>query len=116
MPTIFSTLTGTWDDEDSSTCELSRAISFSDDGKLMIATYLDIGYTSESDGRKQFIYDVLAVSESAVTVVLENEERLDANGDPVVWIVRLIDENTFCWGREDWPDDSCTPPRMRCDT
>ncbi|RLA52587.1 MAG: hypothetical protein DRR42_07155 [Gammaproteobacteria bacterium] len=113
--TIFSTLTGTWDTEDPATCESYRTISFSKNRKTMIATNPNIGYASETDGRKTFIYDVLEVRETTIRVALENEPRLDANGNPVVWIVKLLDENTFCWGRDDWPASGCTPRRMRCE-
>lgn len=114
-PTIFSQLTGNWDTEDASTCESFRAISFSDDHKVMISTYSEIGYATETDAREQFIYDVLEVGESELRLELEEESRLDSEGNPVVWILRLVDENTFCWGRDDWRPGGCTPPRIRCE-
>ena len=114
-PSIFSTLTGKWDADNPPTCESYRAISFSDDGKTMTATYPDTGYASEADARNKFDYEILDVSESWLRMALQNEQRLDADGKPVVWILKLVDENTFCWGRDDWQPDECTPPRFRCD-
>ena len=115
-PTIFSQLTGDWDTEGASSCESFRTISFSDDQKVMISTYSDIGYASETDAREQFIYDVLEVGESELRLALEEESRFDSDGNSVVWILRLVDENTFCWGRDDWRPGGCTPPRIRCET
>ena len=115
-PTIFSKLIGDWDTEGASTCESVRTISFSDDKKVMISTYSDIGYASKTDARKQFNYDVLEEGRSELRLALENESRLDDDGNPVVWILRLVDENTFCWRRDDWRPGGCTPPRTRCKT
>jgi len=114
-PSIFSTLTGKWDTDNPPTCESYRAISFSDDGKTITVSYPDNGYASEFDARSKFEYDILDVNESWLRMALQNEQRLDADGKPVVWVLKLVDENTFCWGRDDWPSDGCTPPRFRCE-
>lgn len=115
-PTIFKSLTGIWDEENPATCEFSRALSFSDDGRTMTATFPETGYASERDARKSFDYEILEVNESWLRMALLDEPRTDADGKPVVWILKLIDEDTFCWGREDWQPYECTPPRFRCDT
>ena len=115
-PAIFGKLTGGWDTKGPSACESFRAISFSDDKKVMIATYSNIGYASKNDARKHFKYEVLEVRKSELRLALEDEPRLDADGNPVVWILRLVDDDTFCWGRDDWRPSGCTRTRIRCKT
>jgi hypothetical protein len=80
----------------------------------MLITYADVGWVTETDSRKIFRYRILSVGESSIRVALENEPRLDPNGKPVVWHIVVVDDETYCWGRDDWPKGLCTPPRKRC--
>ena len=113
-PSTFSTLVGNWTTKDPLTCESYRAISFSNDRQTMTATFPNVGSVTKTDARRKFEYDILDVHESSLRMALRNEPRLDADGNPVVWVLKLIDENTFCWGRDDWRPDGCTPPRFKC--
>ena len=113
---IFGILEGAWDEVDPATCQASRVISFSDDWKTLIATFPDGAYFDEDDIRDQLRYRIHDVTESEIRAAMEDETRLDPDGNPVVWRLRLIDSRTFCWGRDDWPENYCTPPRYKCDS
>jgi hypothetical protein len=111
---VFSGLSGRWDEEQPDSCKNPHVISFDDERTTMLITYADVGWVNENDSRKVFRYKVLGAGQSALRAQLENEPRLDKQGKPVVWHVVLVDENTYCWGRDDWPQGACTPPRKRC--
>ena len=82
----------------------------------MIISYPDKGYAGDSDVREDFVYSIYEFTDTMIRAQLEDESRLDNSGKPIVWQLHLIDENSYCWSRDDWPADSCTPPRLRCDS
>ena len=87
-----------------------------DDKKTMIVTYTEVGWVTENDGRQVFRYHILDVAPSSLRVKLENEPRVDDEGKTVVWHIVLVDHKNYCWGRDDWLQGECTPPRIRCGT
>ena len=115
-PDVFSALAGQWDEEDPESCKNPHILSFDDEKTTMFVTYADVGWVTEGESRKVFRYEVLSANQYALRAQLENEPRLDNEGKPVVWHVVLVDENSYCWGRDDWPQGACTPPRRRCET
>lgn len=64
----------------------------------MTISYPDVGYVTEADSRKDLLYEVLEVTDVALRVKLNDESRLDSNGKQVIWHIKLVDDNTFCWG------------------
>lgn len=82
--------------------------------KLLFITYSDVGYVQGNESRKIFKYNILNYSNDRIRMTLEDEPRLDFEGNPVVWHLKTTSPNTFCWGRDDWRIDECTPPRYRC--
>jgi len=80
----------------------------------MFNTYADVGWVTEDDSRKVFRYKILDDDQGFLRVAMEDEPRLDAEGRPVIWHVVLVDDDTYCWGRDDWEPGSCTPVRRRC--
>lgn len=111
---VFDRLLGQWDERGESLCESPHVLSFDETKATMLITYADVGWASESDSRKTFRYKILDVAPSSIRVALENESRLDSNGEPVVWHIVIVDDDTYCWGRDDWPIGACTPFRKRC--
>lgn len=111
-PTVFEQLVGTWSEE-SAGCKNPHSLTF-DGNKNMLIEYAQMGWVTETDSRKVFRYRILGADESALRVQLENEPRLDEQGKPVVWHIVAVDAETYCWGRDDWPEGACTPPRKRC--
>lgn len=75
-----------------------------------------MGWATQNDSRKVFRYRILSTDDFALRTQLENESRLDDQGQPVVWHIVVVDAETYCWGRDDWPQGACTPPRKRCET
>ena len=114
VPDVFSALAGTWDEVHANSCKNSHVISFDDKKTAMFVTYVEQGWVTEDDGRKVFRYEILSAAQHSLRVQLENEPRLDGDGKPVVWHITTIDRHTYCWGRDDWPQGACTPPRKRC--
>jgi hypothetical protein len=113
-PDVFSQLVGAWDEVHENSCKNAHVLRFDDKRTMMLLTYRDVGWVTETDSRKVFRYKVLSTSRSSLRVQLEREPRLDDHGNPVVWHITPIDGDTYCWGRDDWPQGACTPPRKRC--
>lgn len=60
-------------------------------------------------------YTVLGHDETSITLALDDESRLTAEGAPVVWILRHIETpEGYCWGRTDWPAGRCIALHLRC--
>ena len=113
-PDAYSGLAGTWDEEAADMCTKPHLIRFDDGGSTMTVVYADVGWITEEESRKVMRYRILDAGPSILRVQLENEPRLDDDGKPVVWHVVQVDEDTYCWGRDDWPKGACTTPRRRC--
>ena len=111
---VFEQLAGKWSEE-SANCKNPHTLTFGDNNRTMLIEYAEIGWVTENDSRKAFRYRILGIERSALRVQLENEPRLDDQGRPVVWHIVAVDAETYCWGRDDWPEDGCTPPRKRCE-
>lgn len=114
--TIYDRLSGRWDTVHEGSCANYHELSFDAARKTMFNTYADVGWITENDSRKVMRYTILDDDKGYLRVALENESRLDAEGRPVIWHVVLVDDDTYCWGRDDWSPGSCTPVRKRCGT
>lgn len=94
--------------EGKNTCATNpHSINFSDDRSTM--------YYSWRHTYPDATYQVLYWGEDSVTSIIRGEERLTENGDKVVWQLNLIDDNTYCWRRTDWPSHACTKSILRCE-
>jgi hypothetical protein len=113
---LYANLTGSWGEASSDdVCERNpEAITFTADKRYMIVERKIFGCATETDCRKTFKYEVLGHTDRYIRVAMENESRVDDDGHPVIWHIVPLDHNTFCWGRDDWPEDGCTPNRKRC--
>ncbi|QDC10977.1 hypothetical protein FHY55_17825 [Oceanicola sp. D3] len=70
-------------------------------------------YLGEID--QQGVYDVLESDDGSITMFLHGEQRTTDAGEPVVWILRLIDGGeAYCWDRTDWSPPRCTHLHIRC--
>ncbi|MEM9839632.1 MAG: hypothetical protein AAF830_10835 [Pseudomonadota bacterium] len=73
-------------------------------------------YTSTRDDYT-VVGDILAAEDQFFIIRYDGEERLDDNGEPLVWIWLSIDKDTFVWARLDqWMagNRGTTAPRLRC--
>lgn len=112
--TIYDRLPGRWDTVHEESCSNYHEVSFDAARKTMFNTYANVGWVTEHDSRKVMRYMILDDDKGYLRVTLEGETRLDAEGRPVIWHVVLVDDDTYCWGRDDWHPGSCTPVRKRC--
>jgi hypothetical protein len=114
---IIDVLPGQWG-SDRAQCDVDpQTLSFSDDGRTLHARYRILGTTYEAgkSDKAHYRYRVGAQRGNLLHLELEGETRLDAAGQPVTWELALIDRDTFCWHRNDWPKaDACSPPMIRC--
>lgn len=60
------------------------------------------------------VYELLAYKKGSITMQIYGEERLDPDGNPVIWELVFKGPDTFCWHRLDWPEGACTPDLVRC--
>jgi hypothetical protein len=112
-PTLVNQLTGNWDEQYEDSCKVNfHSLEVRDSG--LIVKYISEGYVTEDDARQVFRYDILSVEEGFLRVQLENESRLDSGGKAVIWHLKPQGNNQYCWGRDDWPENGCTPVRIRC--
>jgi len=110
---LASKLSGSWDEEIGMSCSDNfHTINF--DGSNIQFEYLKKGYISENEGRKIFTYSILSQSRDSIRLLLENETRLDRDKEPVIWHLKSLNSNQYCWSRDDWSVGSCTPSRYRC--
>jgi hypothetical protein len=71
----------------------------------------------DTDGvmKQQFLYRVVA-TRPYLRLLLVDEDRTTASGDPVVWDLMMLSPDRYCWHRTDWPPGSCTQRNERCDS
>ncbi len=106
-------LQGSWQSTNSPVCEANfHTITFNN--KTLEISYDEQGFISEAEARKTFVYTILSTEKNLIRVQLENETRLDKKGNPVVWHLKPLRNDKYCWGRDDWPDLSCTASRYKC--
>ncbi|QSX38229.1 hypothetical protein [Shewanella sedimentimangrovi] len=112
---IASKLAGTWDETPTSNCGVNyHTISFKD--SMLELKYVEKGYISQDDARQVLRYNILSTEDEFLRVQLVGETRLDNEGHPVVWHIKPRGNDQYCWGRDDWPKDGCTPPRYKCNS
>ncbi len=66
--------------------------------------------------RREVTYRVLRTIPNGLSMSLVGENRLDATGKPVTWDLILLDQNQYCWRRNDWRPTGCTKSIKRCGT
>lgn len=111
---MIEALSGYWDEASNASCSANyHTITFSD--AVLKIKFVEKGYISEGDdGRQIMKYNILSENEEFLRVELVGETRLDDNGRPVVWHIKPLSADQYCWGRDDWAENACTVPRYRC--
>ena len=113
--TVVSKLSGAWDEEPGMSCSTNFHTIDIKESNIYIE-YVEKGYISENDARKILTYKILSQSNDSIRVLLENETRLDNDNKQVIWHLKSINNDEYCWSRDDWGEGSCTPSRFRCKT
>lgn len=66
--------------------------------------------------REHARYDILDADDTSITLRLEGDDQRQANGDRVIWILRLTEApQGYCLGRSDWDPVRCVERAVRCD-
>ena len=108
---------GTWGysgDQDASCHRSPHTIRFSQDHThaefvwpVPITSYLQ-EQTSSAD------YSVISHDSDGIVMAMYDEQRRTPEGDLVVWVLKMLPENMYCWGRTDWPSTGCIAIHIRC--
>ncbi len=53
------------------------------------------------------LYRIIYTDDGSITAFLNREWRHNRHGDLVIWQLRLLSANEFCWRRTDWPNHAC---------
>lgn len=61
-------------------------------------------------------YRVLSVGETTMAMEIVNEYRKYADGKPVQWQLRLVDDRGYCWNNLRKPNAACFYIQIRCPT
>ena len=83
-------------------CSVAQRFVVSPDGRYVTLTQLG----TEDWSAK---YLVLRVDASRMLMYIEGEDRLDKEGDPVLWWANFSGPDEFRWRRSDWGRNSETP-------
>lgn len=113
---IFAVLAGKWDlKEVAKPCrENPFTISFADSNRQLLLTYENLKNDEGKAKRETYVYNLTMFGRSGVRGQIENETRLQPNGDPIIWDFVVLSKDEFCWRSTTWATDACTKPLVRC--
>jgi hypothetical protein len=114
---IRSALPGRWDwAEASPRCGDSAAqFAFSEAGpelRVHVPTGVYLGSTPLGPDAT---YRIVSESPRVMRMHMLGETRRTETGDLVVWDLVLLEADSFCWRRTDWPPEACTKRLTRCE-
>ena len=115
---VFDRAAGLWgitDYEPLSCAANPHEVSFSADRRRAAFVWSEPMINYEGEWDTEGLYDVLGHGEDFIVLALDGESRRTRDGRPVVWVLRLIDGGSrYCWGRTDWPAETCIDRYARC--
>lgn len=59
-------------------------------------------------------YTVISHDNDGIVMAMDGETRRTPEGELVVWVLKMLPENMYCWGRTDWPSTGCIAIHIRC--
>ncbi|MGQ7301132.1 hypothetical protein [Marinobacter nauticus] len=114
-PNGLEVFDGLWGWEPSNfptTCDKNpHTLTFSENGKK---AYLEFIKPQGESDENITVYSVHEIKGNRITMSIDGEERLDDEGNPVVWDLVLLNKNEYVWHRHDWSFYQFTPPVVRC--
>lgn len=97
------------------TCEINpKSISFSVDRTRAILSHSTPMVNYLEQVRKTYGYDIISFDGDGIVMRLDGEQRLTPNGETVVWVLKPLPNDMYCWGRTDWPSTGCLMIHVRC--
>ena len=113
---IFDVVTGRWAwTDDSVRCRLNwHDISFSKDHRVMTIAHSKSFKRPNGRLDSLTVYDIQAHTASWIRGAIRGEQRLTADGRPVVWDLVLRSPNRYMWHRTDWLLGQYTSAIERC--
>lgn len=88
--------------EVSSSCEDGQVFAPSEDRRTVVLTFRD------APEQAPIVYDVQATAPDLVRMAIRGEDRMTADGRPVVWVAVFFGLDEFRWHRTDWPGAALT--------
>jgi len=113
---LRNSLSGSWQWEQAKgICqkESLTTISFSADGNAMYLSS-DASNYRDPDEISVHTYDIVGQPEVNLRTVIQGETRRTHAGDVVMWDIKMISNNEFCWHRSDWRNNECTQSLIKC--
>lgn len=107
---------GTWDWTSSPDfcVENPQSIAFATDQTAMFITTRRPWTDSAGREHRVAIYDLSTRSRRHIRGTIRGEARRTENGEPVVWDLVLVAQDTLTWHRTDWARGSTTAKLARC--
>jgi hypothetical protein len=114
---IRPALPGRWDwAEASPRCGDSAAQFAFSEGGSELRVHVQTGvYLGSTPLGPDATYRIVGESPRVMRMHMLGETRRTETGDLVVWDLVLLDANSFCWRRTDWPPEACTKQLTRCE-
>jgi hypothetical protein len=113
---LTDVLRGVWDWEAApNRCqENPHSISFPPGGGRMEIRHPKGAVSGNEAPQVVTVYRILAEESRALRMEIIGETRKTERGDLVVWDLRLLSDDSYCWHRTDWPPQGCTGRVLRC--
>ncbi len=117
---IFSQMTGTFgvppDEVPEESCSANPVFSaFSSDRGRVQFTWAHPVPSYTGTMITAFGSTVMRFDDDSITMLRDNETRLNPAGQPVLWEMRRTTKpDGYCWHRSDWPDDAQCLQLLRC--
>jgi hypothetical protein len=114
---IRSVLPGRWDwAEASPRCGESAAQFAFSEASSELRVHVPTGvYLDRTLLGPDATYRIVGESPRVMRMHMLGETRRTETGDLVVWDLVLLDADSFCWHRTDWPPEACTKRLTRCE-
>ena len=109
-------LTGNWQWEHSNGICQKKTMSnirFSENGEQMYFSAHAHDHSNREIEEVIYTYNIIQHPKK-LRAFIEGETRVNTRGDVVMWDIKIINDNEFCWQRSDWQSGECTRSLLKC--
>ena len=104
---IFDKIEGRWDKHDNPEfCQGGsniQEIEFSRNNRIALFNRPIPPKDENGNYVNSYTYHIMFNDESTITMYISDEERTTEDGDRFVWVLHLVDDDTFRWRATHWP-------------